>query len=173
MNTKVIDFRRQLCVAALFLLLCAQALNGRASEEKIEQLYFDQFRPDYLQPKTEFLPLGVQKEILSAPISNAFGLDNDGLERAAQDLSNDRMPSSHRFMNRHWLYMETHQVRWQSGSTIITAYLKSKARAYWDTMMQAREKKRIAAGLPKPRGHMFYDMDMTSDSLEFFVSYEF
>ncbi len=172
MNTKVIDFKRWLMAAAL-LIMCSLASTGHTSEEKIEQLYFDQFRTNYLQPKTEFLPLGVQDEILSAPLSSAFGLDNAGLDRAAEDLANNRMPSSHRFMNRHWLYMETHQVRWQRGSTIITAYLKSKARAYWDSMMHAREQKRAAAGLPKPRGQMIYDMDMTSDSLEFFVTYEF
>ncbi|BFM05425.1 hypothetical protein [Halioxenophilus aromaticivorans] len=171
MKTKTIHIGWRL--PAALLLLCGIAMGCNASEEKIEQMYFDQFRPNYLAPEMELQSLRVGNERYSTRHYNAFGLDNRALERAAAELSRTSMATTEREMNRYWLYVETHQVRWERGSSIITAYLKSKARAAWDNMMAAREAKRRAAGLPERRGSVDYDMDLTSDSLELFFIYQF
>lgn len=163
---------------AMAWLLCLTASGARAENAALvtDEAFVEPFQPDYLQPSLYHLPLGVVMGQDNRNHFNAYGMDNAALDRAASHLSDNRMLSSHRIMNHHWLYIESNNLKWRRGSKIVSDYLKSKARVYWDNLQTERRAKRARErGYTNgPSHHHFnYDMDLSTDSVEFNVSYEF
>lgn len=179
MKTETLDYQRSIWLGGLVLIVCSQALPSWADieEPELEDVIEDHFQPNYRPHKLDYVPLSVAMGESNSNHFDAFGLDNAALERAAADLSENRMMSSHRVMNHHWLYIESQKLKWENGSNIITAFCKAKARQYWDSYLSARQQRQREANPAANRAdyssNVIYDMDLSEDSIEFLFTYQF
>jgi len=154
-------------IGAAFLLLCGLALGIQA------ETFSDPMLPEpALHADLAFLQLALVVGKNSATHFDAFGMDNAALERSAANLKNPVMSSTQRVMNYQWLSIESNELHWQRGSSIVTAFLKSKARSYFEAYRAEQSRKTTRDGSVAP-SNVFYDMDMSSDSLEFSVIVSF
>ena len=135
----------------------------------------EQFLPDYLYPDSHMNTRDIAGSGESRHFS-AYGYDNDDLDQAAENFSDNRLNTTQRLLNHQWLYYQYHDKKWKKGTKVFNKMLKAGAKAYWDKVHSRKFKNNSAVPNGSGEGQLAevsYRMRLNDSSLKLFVSYEF
>lgn len=110
-------------------------------------------------------------------IDSAFGMDNNALYEAADNLRNNSMSSVQRRLNYQWLQMHTRPSEFEptTGGKALNEILKMGWKAYREQHKRSKSSTlmRYATGEGKIGKSLDYDMRLSDEKFKFSFEYEF
>jgi hypothetical protein len=110
-------------------------------------------------------------------IDSAFGMDNQALYDAAENLRNNSMGTVQRQLNYQWLQVHTNPDEFKpaTGGRALNEILKMGWKTYREQNKRAKQNRlmRYTDGHGKLGESMDYDLRLSDDKFNFSVEYEF
>lgn len=110
-------------------------------------------------------------------VDSAFGMDNEALFEAAENLRNNSMGTVQRNLNHQWLQLYTNpeQFKPATGGRAINEILKMGWKTYREQNRRLRENKllRYTDGRGRLSQSVDYGVRLSDDSFRFSIQYEF
>lgn len=111
-------------------------------------------------------------------VDSAFGLDNEALYEAAENLRNNSMGTVQRRLNYQWLQMHTHPTEFQptTGGKALNEILKMGWQTYREQQKRNNNNSpllRYSTGHGKIGKSMDYDVRLSGDKFKVSFEYEF